>query len=214
MSKIETQKIIQEMIEKFPILEPAVPSLLEFCQKMIDIYETGGKLLIAGNGGSAADAQHIAGELMKSFERKHPLTEKEKSMFKNWSDGDKIANHIENGLPVIVLGLNHSLTSAISNDYNESYLEFAQELWVSGKKGDAFLGISTSGHAQNIINAIITAKAKGLYTVALTGNKSNPVKDIAEHSICVPSSRTMEVQQMHEIIYHIFCKILEDHFFS
>lgn len=214
MPKIKADVIIDEMVAKYPALGKTSPALLTFCEKMITLFKRGGRLFIAGNGGSAADAQHIVAELMKSFERKRPLSDKEKALFNGLPDGNKLACHLENGFPAIALGLNHSLTSAIWNDFRESHLEFAQELWVLAKKGDALLGISTSGTAKNVFYAMLTARAKGLYAVSFTGNKPNRLKEIADLALLVPSNWTAEVQQMQAIVYHTFCRILEKHFFT
>ena len=210
----KSTQIIENVKSKYPQLHDVWPSVIQFCDMCIQTFEEGHKLIITGNGGSMTDAQHIAGEMMKSFECKRPLTSDEKTAFYQYPDGLQIAEKIENGFPVLVLGLNHSLTTAILNDFSEAHLEYAQELWVLGEKGDIFLGISTSGKAKNVIAAMITAKAKGLYTVAFTGEGQNSMTNLADLSLCMPSSRTLEVQELQQIVYHTFCRMMEAHYYE
>ena len=205
---------IENLTRKHPDLRPVIPAITELGQRLNTVFDCGGRLFVAGNGGSAADAQHIVGELMKSYQRERQLSEEEQALFNGLPEGNMLAENLETGLPALVLGLNHSLTSAIANDFTERHLEFAQELWILGEERDAFLGISTSGRARNILYAMITAKTKGMYVAALTGSRPSPISDIADLAIRAPSRETAEIQQMHEVIYHCLCGMLEEHFLA
>jgi D-sedoheptulose 7-phosphate isomerase len=181
---------------------------------MASIFEAGGKLLVAGNGGSAADAQHIVAELMKSFEMKRPQSGRSELQLENLPHGSTLAKHLEPGLPAVALGLNHSLTSAIGNDFETPHLEYAQELSVLGTAGDALLAISTSGRAKNVLYTIVTARAKGIFVVALTGADPGEMAQLADLTLSVPATRTAEVQELQEVIYHGLCRALEQYFFA
>jgi D-sedoheptulose 7-phosphate isomerase len=211
---MDTADVVAEMLERHANLEGTVPAFQSLCERLAAVFEAGGKLLVAGNGGSAADAQHIVAELMKSFERKRPLANRDRALFEQLPYGDALADNLEAGLPAMTVGMNHSLTSAIGNDFQEPHLEYAQELSVLGNEGDALLGISTSGRARNVLYAMIAAKAKGLFVAVLTGEDSGEMGEIADLAVTVPSQQTTEVQELHEVVYHSLCRALEHHFFG
>ena len=205
--------LINEMIENHPHLRICEQSILLFCEKLAETFKEGGKLIIAGNGGSMADAQHIAGEIMKSFERQRVLSPEQQKSFSGLGNGRLIAENLQNGFPVWVLGLNTALLSAVLNDFKVPHMEFAQEMWIAGSSSDLFLGISTSGRAKNVYNAMTVARAKNIFTVSLTGQSTNPLTEIADLSIQAPSMQTSQIQEYHQLIYHAFCKQLEADFF-
>ena len=207
-------KILTDLQKRHPITKNSIPSIREFGFKLIETFDKNGKLFIAGNGGSMADAQHIGGELIKSFEYKRNLSSVQKELFHQVEGGPDIAAQLENGVPVYVLGLNHSLTTAILNDFEKPHLEFAQELWVLGTEGDMLLGISTKGRAKNVINAMKVAKAKGMFITAFTGKTHTEMHEIADLSIHVPDTLTSNIQELQQIIYHTFSRIIESHYFS
>jgi D-sedoheptulose 7-phosphate isomerase len=211
---MESATITAEMLARHPVLEGTVSDFARLCERMTAVFKGGGKLLVAGNGGSAADAQHIVAELMKSFEIGRPLSDHIGSLLENLPHGKSLAQHLEAGLPAVALGMNHSLTSAIGNDFEEPHLEYAQELMVLGNEGDALLGVSTSGRARNVLYAIVAAKAKGLFVAALTGPTPGEMGELADLTISVPGERTTEIQELHEVIYHGMCRALEHHFFG
>ena len=155
---------------------------------IIDAYKQGNKVMLAGNGGSAADAQHIAAEFVSRF------------LFDR------------SGLPAISLTTDTSMLTAIGNDYGFEKL-FARQVQAQGKKGDVFIGISTSGNSENIINAVKMAKEEGLVAVVLCG-ESGVLKDLADYAICVPSSCTPHIQECHICIGHMICGIVEETIFS
>jgi D-sedoheptulose 7-phosphate isomerase len=194
------EQLLIKLEKQYPVLKGVIPSIREFCNKLIEVFNQGGRLFIAGNGGSMADAQHMTAELIKSFECSRNLSQEDKKLFSRFPDGSRIAAHLENGLPVVVLGLNHSLTTAILNDFEEPHMEFAQELWVLGNKSDLLLGISTKGKAKNILNAMIVAKAKGMLITAFTGNSPNPMCDLADIAIGLPDTSTANVQEIQQIV--------------
>ena len=211
---METTTVTSEILARHPVLEETIPDFERLCAKMASIFEAGGKLLVAGNGGSAADAQHIVAELMKSFEMKRPQSGRSELQLENLPHGSTLAKHLEPGLPAVALGLNHSLTSAIGNDFEAPHLEYAQELSVLGTAGDALLAISTSGRAKNVLYTIVTARAKGLFVAALTGADPGEMAQLADLTLSVPATRTAEVQELQEVIYHGLCRALEQYFFA
>ncbi len=172
------------------------------------------RLLLCGNGGSCADAMHIAGELMKSFKIPRPLSDAEKSRFEQSDSAEILTVHLERGLPCIALGLNHSLFTAIQNDKTAAALQYAQELSVLGERGDMLMGISTSGTAQNVLYAVSTARALGMKTFALTGLAGGKLAQLADIAIKAPETSTESVQELHIIIYHTLCAMLEARFFG
>jgi D-sedoheptulose 7-phosphate isomerase len=208
------EQLFANLEKQHPVLTGAIPAINDLCDKLIALFDRGGRLFIAGNGGSMADAQHIAGELIKSFECKRKLAAEDKKLFQGLPAGSQIADQLENGFPVYVLGLNHSLTTAILNDFEADHLEFAQELWVLGNKHDLFLGISTKGKAKNILHGMAVAKAKGMFTVAFTGKAPNPMTDLADLSISMPDTLTANIQEMQQIMYHAVSRIIESHYFK
>ena len=151
---------------------------------------------------------------MKSFEKKRPIDKNLKDSLKLVSGerGAFIADRLQDALPAISLNVHNALISAISNDVDPSLI-FAQQIAGYGRKGDVLIAISTSGNSQNIVDAVITAKAKGLTVIGLIGQTGGLMKSYCDISICVPSISTPEVQELHLPIYHTICKIAENRFF-
>jgi len=186
-----------------------VEDLIKAYRAINHCFEVGGTLFLCGNGGSFADAFHISAELMKSFKRKRPLPAYRRKWFKDLPRGDILAESLEEGLRVIVLGANHSLSSAVENDNPTRNMIFAQELYSLARQGDVLLGISTSGNAENIFYAAITAKALGLTVILLTGREGGKISEIADISVKAPAVETSRVQELHAIVYHALCEMLE-----
>ncbi|MCK5134679.1 MAG: SIS domain-containing protein [Bacteroidales bacterium] len=209
-----SQEILNEMISRFPALESCKEDIENACSTVIDCYSNNGLLLLCGNGGSCADADHIVGELMKSFEKRRPVDKDLKHGLVSVSNtrGAAIAEKLQHALPAISLNAHNALISAISNDVDPS-LVYAQQIAGYGRKGDVLIAISTSGNSQNIVDAVITAKAKGLTVIGLTGQSGGEMKQYCDISICVPSISTPEVQEFHLPIYHTICKTVENRFF-
>ena len=205
---------LQQLINRFPLLEPISNDINTAFDIIAKSFSDGGKLLIAGNGGSAADAEHIVGELMKSFVKKRPLSD---SLILNLEKIDsEIAQYLiprlQSGLPAIALSGHNSLNTAVTNDIDGNII-FAQQVLGYGKEGDVFLGISTSGNSKNIMYAAATAKAKNLKVIVLSGGSGGRLRNLADVSIVVPETETYKVQELHLPVYHCLCLMLEDHFF-
>jgi D-sedoheptulose 7-phosphate isomerase len=205
---------LQQLIERYPRLSPVRPSIARAYEIMAECFSRQGKLLVAGNGGSAADAQHITGELMKGFKKKRPVTDEfaERLRDINTEAADYLAKNIQRGLPAIALSSHVSLATAVINDIGGDIV-YAQEVSGYGNSGDVFLGISTSGNAKNVLYAMISAKAKDLSTIALSGGTGGAMVDYADAAIIVPETETYKVQELHLPIYHTLCLMLEERFF-
>lgn len=213
---MDNNERLNALIMRHKKLEACRGSVADAYFALEKTFAEGGKLLIAGNGGSSADADHIVGELMKSFANARVL-EKESalSLTRAHARGADIAAHLQGGLKTIALGAQTALVSAYINDVDggEDYV-YAQQVWVYGDRGDAFLGISTSGNSANIINAAITAKARGMTAIALTGAGGGELADICDIAVKVPETETHLVQELHIPVYHCLCLMLEDRFFG
>ena len=207
--------MLDELIKRYPILErvrediEAVYGILERC------YENGGKLLIAGNGGSAADAEHIVGELMKGFVKRRPVTEEMKEALEKADPvrGKELSEKLQGGLPAIALVDHAALSTAFANDV-DGMLSYAQQVNGYGKRGDVFLGMSTSGNAENVMYAAVTAKAKGMQVVGLTGKDGGKLAGIADAAVIVPEMETYKIQELHLPVYHALCLMLEHRFYE
>jgi len=205
---------LQQLIERYPSLESARNDISSAFDIISGSYARGGKLLIAGNGGSAADAEHIAGELMKTFAKKRSLPD---SFITDISAVDSdIAQYLiprlQPGLPAIALSGHASLNTACINDIDGN-ITFAQQVYGYGKEDDVLLGISTSGNSKNVLYAAAVAKVKKLKIIALTGAGGGNLKRFADVCICVPETETWKIQELHLPVYHLLCMMLEDHFF-
>lgn len=206
---------VRMLIKRYPLLECVKQNILDAFFVMEACYLNDGKLLIAGNGGSAADSEHIVGELMKSFKLARPIDSeyRKKLIGIDQKRGSILADKLECSLAAIPLTAHEALTTAYSNDV-DGVMVFAQQLFGYGREGDVFLGISTSGNSKNIINASIVAKASGIKVIGLTGANGGKLADIADVIVKVPESETYRVQEMHLPIYHCWCLMLEERFFN
>lgn len=202
---------VSGLIGRHPQLAPASESVVAAVNLLIESFAAGRKLLICGNGGSAADADHIAGELNKGFLDQRPLTPSQRELF--GSDDDHIAGKLQRALPSINLTSSAALISAFGNDVDWTYA-LAQQVWALGSEGDVLLAISTSGSSKNVVYAATTARAKGIPTVALTGHRASPLSEIADVAIMAPATPVHHVQELHLPIYHAICIELEQFFFA
>ena len=210
------------MTDHISVLLSRYPSL-SVCEKDIRLayeliktsYENGGKLIIAGNGGSAADSDHICGELLKSFVKK-------RRMKKSFIDalnaidaeaGAYLSDKLEGSLPAISLANQSAVMTASLNDVDGNAL-FAQQLNGYGKAGDVFLGISTSGNAKDVVYAAVVAKAKGMKTIALSGKTGGKLASLSDAAIVVPENETYKIQELHLPVYHALCLQIEAYFFA
>ena len=208
-------KHINLLVERYPSLESAKNDIVAAYLLLEESYKNGGKLLVAGNGGSAADAEHIVGELMKGFKlpRKPEADFAEKLVEENQELGAVLAENLQGALPAIALDGHPALSTAYMNDC-EPLLCFAQQVNGYGKSGDVFLGISTSGNSKNVLFAATTAHAKGMKVIGLTGAKDSKLKDMSDVCIKAPQTETYMIQELHLPIYHCLCLMLEDRFFA
>lgn len=206
---------INTLVERYPELIDQTDNILKAFYIIEDCYANGGKLLIAGNGGSAADSEHIVGELMKGFENSRKLPEefKKKLVMVNEEMGRVLGENLQETLPAIALDGHFALSTAYMNDC-EPLLCFAQQVNGFGNEQDVFLGISTSGNSKNILYAAAVAKAKGMMVVGLTGAKDSKLSEMADVTIRSSHTRTYMIQEHHLPIYHCLCLMLEDKFFG
>lgn len=207
-------KHIELLIERYPVLKPIKNQIVNVYLILEESYINGGKLLIAGNGGSAADADHITGELMKGFIKKRKVSNEfaKKLISIDYEKGKELAEKLQGGLPTIALNNHASLNTAYLNDI-DGLLCFAQQVNGYGKAGDVLLGISTSGNSKNILYAAVTAKAKDMKVIGLTGKDGGKLKDVSDETIIVPENETYMIQELHLPVYHCLCLMLEDRFY-
>ena len=208
-------KYIDLLISRYPVLESIKENIIGAYLVMEECYLNGGKLLIAGNGGSAADAEHIAGELMKRFKILRPVSPEyaKKLVAVDAERGSALAKNLECSLMAIPLVAHEALTTAYINDVDGLGV-FAQQLFGYGRKGDVFLGISTSGNSKNVMNATVVARASGIKVIGLTGAKGGELAEISDVAVKVPEMETYMIQELHLPIYHCWCLMLEDKFFG
>jgi D-sedoheptulose 7-phosphate isomerase len=212
---MESSIFLEELIGRHPRLAPVKEQIGKAAASMILCYQQGRKVLVCGNGGSSSDADHIVGELMKGFERKRPVGDSLKKRLAEVA-GDRgrfLSEKLQKGLPAISLAAHHALLTAVAND-TDAALVFAQQVAGYGKPGDVLIGISSSGNSQNVMDAMITAKAMGMTVIALTGETGGKMKSFADILINVPGIRTAYVQELHLPVYHTLCQIVEYAFFS
>ncbi|MFR1435275.1 MAG: SIS domain-containing protein [Acutalibacteraceae bacterium] len=204
---------VQSLCDRYPELENCREGIEQAIACICASYENGGKLLIGGNGGSCADAEHIAGELMKGFLKMRPLpTEQKESMRRLCPELGTIPDSLQRGLPVIALHEHAAFSTAFVNDV-EPQLVFAQQVLVFGHAPDVLLGISTSGNSANILAAAKTARGLGLPVIGLTGRDGGRLAAMADICIRVPATETYRVQEYHQPIYHAICAQVEQYFF-
>lgn len=207
--------MLNELLNRYPLLRECEDSIVAADKAIISTYEQGGKLLVCGNGGSCADSEHIVGELLKGFLSKRELKEDYKKQLKEANpqlDDDTLCK-LQGALPAISLTGHPGLSSAFLNDVDPS-LVFAQQLFGLGKRGDVFIGITTSGNSVNVCKAAQVAKALGIKVIGLTGQKGGKLKEMADVCVCVPETETFKVQELHLPVYHYLCASAEKHFFG
>lgn len=211
----ETLKHLDRLMERYPQLEECRRDILAAYEKLREVYERKGMLLICGNGGSGADSEHIAGELMKEFALRRPLGEEEQDRLKKafGGHGTLLAAHLQGSLPAIALTGHIALSTAYANDAAPE-LVFAQQVYGYGTPESGLLGISTSGNSLNVIYALEVARSKGMTVLGLTGESGGRMKGLCDVCICVPARETADIQELHLPVYHTLCKMLEEVFFG
>lgn len=212
---VENKTILSELITRYPRLSVLENEVLKAADCLISCYLQGGKLLICGNGGSSSDSDHIAGELLKGFEQRRPVdgTLKNRLLSVSGERGSFLAEKLQKGLPAISLSAHTALLTAVAND-TDANLVYAQQVVGFGNPGDVLIGMSTSGNSQNVLDAMITAKAKGMAVIGMTGETGGKMKSLCDILINVPERRTAYVQELHLPVYHTLCLMVENHFFG
>lgn len=215
MLNSKLQKHVDLLIKRYPVLEVCKEDIINAYFILEECYESDHKLLIAGNGGSAADSEHIAGELMKRFKILRPVSTEfaEKLQEIDPVRGANLAKNLEQGLMAIPLVAHEALSTAYINDVDGLGV-FAQQLYGFGRAGDVFLGISTSGNSKNVISATVVARALGIKVIGLTGVNGGELAKVSDVSIKVPEEETYMIQELHLPVYHCLCLMLEDRFFG
>ena len=212
---VAREVIFENLFKRYSKLESCKEQIAKAFEILKEVCVNKGCLYVAGNGGSAADSEHIVGELMKSFMAKRPidakLAEKLKSMY--GKEGENLSLDLEGGFRAVSLPSLISLSTAIINDVNSDVM-FAQMLNSIGVEGDVFWGISTSGNSKNIVKAAMLAKAKGLKVMALVGQKECKLDSLCDVIIHVPETETYKVQELHLPVYHALCAMLESEFYK
>ena len=201
-------KYVNELIERYPALSVCREDIVKTIDTILEMYHSGGKLLLCGNGGSCADCEHISGELLKGFLlMRKPLPEEVSGL------DEDIASNLQRGIPAIPLTSLTAVSTAFANDVAPSNI-FAQLVFALGMGNDVFLGLSTSGNSRNVVNAAKTAKARAIKTVAMTGAKGGLLADICDICIKVPETETFKVQELHLPVYHAICAEVESALFE
>jgi phosphoheptose isomerase len=206
---------IRELIKRYPQLSSVENEITKAADCLIKCFYEGKKLLVCGNGGSSSDSDHIVGELMKNFELKRKLAEKFKDKLLKFGGerGIYLSEKLQPGLPAISLSANTALITAVANDTDPDLI-FAQQVAGYGNKGDVLIALSTSGNSRNVIDAIITAKAKDMVIIGLTGEKGGKMKSYCDVLINVPGTRTAFIQELHLPVFHALCLTVENSIFG
>lgn len=203
-----------DLLCRYPQLKACEGEIAAAFEALKKCFAGGGTLYMCGNGGSASDCAHIAGELLKSFRTPRPLRESEKmQLLKLGKEGEYLASRLQRGLPAVSLCEYTALSTAFANDV-EGKLTYAQLVNVFAKEGDVLLCLSTSGNSANCVCAALTAKSKGIEVISLTGETGGKLKDLSSVCIRVPARETFLVQELHLPVYHCLCAMLEKDFFG
>ncbi|MDI4648212.1 D-sedoheptulose-7-phosphate isomerase [Cohnella hashimotonis] len=206
-------RTLDELIAKYPELEVCSADIEAAFEAARSSFARGGKMLLAGNGGSAADCEHVVGELMKGFMSPRRLGESERERLAVWGEeGAYMADRLQGALPAISLVSQSALATAYINDVAADMV-FAQQVYGYGKPEDTLVVFSTSGSSVNVVRAVQVAKSLGLATIAFTGSGGGKLASLCEVTIRVPYDRTPDIQERHLPIYHALCMMLEEAFF-
>ncbi len=209
------KKLFEELFINYPIFIQCKKEIESAYSILVNCYEHNGKVLVCGNGGSAADSEHIVGELMKEFLIKRPIPANVRNKIVNIDseNGDKISDSLQSALPAVSLVSQTSISTAFMNDVN-SDMVFAQQVYGYAQPNDTLIAISTSGNSLNVYNAAVVAKAVGVNVIALTGKSGGKLTQQSDVSICVPSDITFRIQEYHLPIYHMLCAMVEENLFG
>jgi len=215
MEEPKKSKRLSSLLKRYPVLQGCEKELSSALELLIAAYRGGNKLLVCGNGGSAADSEHMVAELMKGFLKRRPISSEHVALLEaaDKKEGTAVAQHLQGALPAISLASPTALTSAIANDVSYEMI-FAQQVYGLGRRGDVLLGISTSGNSRNVSYAVIVANALGLGTIVLTGRSGGALAPLAQVAIKVPADAIAEIQELHLPVYHWLSTELEETFFK
>lgn len=207
--------MMKELLERYPALSGCEEDIKSAAERLLLTYRKGGKILVCGNGGSCADSEHIVGELMKGFLSKRPMSKEQKQAFEKvlGTDSVPLTDRLQCAIPAIALPSQAALLSAFANDVDAD-LMYAQLVFGYGKPGDALIGISTSGNAKNVSEAVKVAKVLGISTIGLTGKGESTLSLLCDCTIRVPETETFKVQELHLPVYHYLCAWLEQQAFG
>lgn len=200
-------KYIEILINNYPSISEIKTTIESATQLLIDTFRIGNKVLVCGNGGSAADSEHIAGELMKGFLKSRALSDEDKQKF------GEISGKLQYGLPCIPLTSFSALNTAVIND-NSADMIFAQSVMALGCENDTLIALSTSGNSNNVVNAAKVATAKGLNIISITGENESALSEISDITIRIPEKETYRIQELTLPVYHAICTEIEDFFFK
>jgi phosphoheptose isomerase len=208
------QPVLAQLLARHPELVNCGPSILAAYELLAHCFWNGGKLLVCGNGGSAADSEHVVGELMKGFKSRRPIPAKLRAQLveRYGAHGGYLADNLQGALPALSLISHTALAAAFAGEVAPD-LVFAQQVYAYGRQGDAILGLSTSGDSPNVLYAFQVGRELGLHTVCLTGLDGSRMEQVCDVTVCVPGAKPVEVQELHLPVYHALCEMLEQTFF-
>ena len=200
-------------LEKYPALNAVKEELIRSYELIVYSYSSRKKVLVCGNGGSAADSEHIVGELMKGFEKHRPLPESDRRLLEKTPHGAELAEKLQKPLRAISLVSQSGVISACANDVDPA-LVFAQQVWGYGDEGDVLIALSTSGNSKNVVYAAEAAKALGVKTIAITGEKESALSSLCDITLRLPAQSPKDVQELTLPVYHFLCLAVENSFFT
>jgi D-sedoheptulose 7-phosphate isomerase len=205
---------LDKLVSRYPKLSACRAALSETYRLCVSCFSRNGRLLICGNGGSAADAEHIVGELMKGYLKPRPVPPEIRKVLEDSDpeNGPYLADHLQGTLPAIALTGHPALSTAFANDVAPDMV-FAQQVYGYGSEGDLLLAITTSGNSRNVLNAIRVAGAKGIPSITLTGGTGGAAAQISTVAVVIPEHATPRIQELHLPVYHWLCESLEERFF-
>lgn len=205
---MSAEKILAELLETYPALK-TMPIRASY-ELLLSAGRYGGKILVCGNGGSAADAEHIVGELMKGFKLPRKLTEEEVALFGDYAP---MAGKLQKGVQAISLNSQTALMTALGND-NGYDMVFSQQVYVYGQPGDVLIAMTTSGNSANVVNAAATAKVRGMKVIGITGAAESKLSALCDVCLRLPVTQTYQVQELTLPVYHALCAMLEEDLFG
>ena len=210
----KTAGILDDLLKRYPCLESARDEIHSAYEILCECYDNNGKILVCGNGGSAADSEHIVGELMKGFLCRRALPADSTRLFENIEGGVQLVSGLQGAIPAISLTSQSSLISAYSNDVS-SDMVYAQQVWGYAQSSpDVLVALSTSGNSTNIVNAVQTAAALGRKSVGFTGRNKSKLSELCSVCIQMPEDETFKVQELTMPVYHAICAMLEATYFK